>query len=281
MIKKLFVTCFTLMSLMAYTQSAEEAVMSFFNAMNNSDTASLVPLLQHDLSLHSLMKSKRGLYEVFAESKDGFLKAIGSSVKGDLNEVIYNVKSLQHDHIASVSMDYNFYYKNKFSHCGVNIFSLMHTSDGWKITSISDTRNVAECEETVKAKTNKFLDDWHMAATKADSAAYFGMIADDGVFVGTDSTEVWGKSAFAKFAGPYFAKGKAWDFKKSSRNIRVDNARSMVWFDEMLHTWMGPCRGSGWIDITNGLYKLKHYVLSVTVPNDDIQEFLKIEKNKK
>ena len=34
---------------------------------------------------------------------------------------------------------------------------------------------------------------------------------------------------------------------------------------------MGVCRGSGVIDFDNAEFKIEHYVLSLTIPNDDIQ----------
>ena len=131
----------------------------------------------------------------------------------------------------------------------------------------------------LKEKIDQFLDAWHMAATKADSASYFSMMADNSVFIGTDSFEVWNKQQFIEFAAPHFKKGKAWDFKKTIRNIHIDVSRNMVWFDEMLTTWMGPCRGSGWIDISgDNKFQLVQYVLSTTVPNDKINQFLEAMK---
>jgi hypothetical protein len=100
--------------------------------------------------------------------------------------------------------------------------------------------------------------------------AYFNALAEDAVFIGTDSFEVWNKKQFLDFAAPYFKKGKAWDFVKISRNLHFDGERRMIWFDEVLDTWMGPCRGSGWIAIEGDQLKIKQYVLSMTVPNDKI-----------
>ncbi len=127
-----------------------------------------------------------------------------------------------------------------------------------------------------KQEIDHLLDAWHMAATKADSLAYFSLMDDPSVFVGTDSFEVWEKKAFISFAGPYFAKGKAWSFTKITRNIYLDPALPAIgWFDEMLDTWMGPCRGSGLVVKKGNKWLIKHYVLSVTVPNDKIQQVIK------
>ena len=98
------------------------------------------------------------------------------------------------------------------------------------------------------------------------------------VFVGTDAGEVWTKKQFKTFSKPYFDKGKAWDFTAIDRNIYIDESGKIVWFDELLNTWMGICRGSGVLKKINNQWKIKHYVLSVTVPNDDIDKVIKAKQ---
>jgi ketosteroid isomerase-like protein len=126
---------------------------------------------------------------------------------------------------------------------------------------------------------HKFIDDWHLAATKADANAYFGAIADNGIFIGTDATERWNKKQFLGFAKPYFDKGKAWDFKAYGRTVHVSNDGRFVWFSELLTTWMGVCRGSGILEKTPQGWKIQQYHLSVTVPNDLIRDFLTLVAN--
>tara|TARA_B100001059_G_C17627652_1_gene472786 strand:- start:133 stop:291 length:159 start_codon:yes stop_codon:yes gene_type:complete len=43
---------------------------------------------------------------------------------------------------------------------------------------------------------------------------------------------------------------------------------------------MGLFRGSGVIDNANEKLKIKHYMLSITVPNEKIQDFINIKKEK-
>lgn len=119
-----------------------------------------------------------------------------------------------------------------------------------------------------KQTINTLLDNWHAAAAKADYAGYFGKIDDDGHYIGTDATENWDKKAFAAFAKPYFDKGRAWDFKAVERNIYFSKDGKVAWFDELLDTWMKGCRGSGVLEKQGKVWKIKHYVLSMTVPND-------------
>lgn len=52
----------------------------------------------------------------------------------------------------------------------------------------------------------------------------------------------------------------------------------MVWFDELLKTALGPCRGSGVFIKSNSEWKLKQYVLSMLVDNKDISAVLAIKQ---
>lgn len=137
----------------------------------------------------------------------------------------------------------------------------------------------ASLAQTDTTALHKFIDAWHMAATQANATAYFGAIADHGIFIGTDATEHWTKQQFLSFAKPYFDRGKAWDFKAYNRKLHVSNNGQFVWFSELLTTWMGVCRGSGILEKTANGWKFQQYHLAITVPNDLVPDFLTLVKN--
>ena len=98
------------------------------------------------------------------------------------------------------------------------------------------------------------------------------------LFLLVDASENWTKKEFSDFSKPYFDKGKAWDFKTLERNIYVNTSGDFVWFDELLNTWMGTCRGSGVLEKKGKIWKIKYYVLSVSIPNDDVQKIIAVKK---
>ena len=113
------------------------------------------------------------------------------------------------------------------------------------------------------------LDDWHLAAAQADEGRYFGHLATDAVFLGTDATERWAKGAFQVWAHPIFLRGKAWSFKATRRAITVSADGSTAWFDEDLATPnLGPCRGSGVLTRSQERWLIRQYNLSVPIPNE-------------
>lgn len=124
---------------------------------------------------------------------------------------------------------------------------------------------------------NTLLNNWHAAAAKADYNAYFDKIAKDGHYLGTDAGENWDKAAFAAFAKPHFDKGKSWDFKTLERHVYFSSDGKMAWFDELLDTWMKVCRGSGVLVKEGKDWKIKHYVLSMTVPNASTKEVVSLK----
>ena len=138
--------------------------------------------------------------------------------------------------------------------------------------------NPTQDMNSLKVEINDLLDSWHKAAGKADYQNYFGALDSLSVYVGTDAAEVWNKKQFSTFSKPYFDRGNAWSFKALNRNIYFSKNNEVVWFDELLDTWMGLCRGSGVLEKTNNKWKIKHYVLSVTIPNDKINSVIKINK---
>lgn len=134
-------------------------------------------------------------------------------------------------------------------------------------------------QETSEEKINNLVDQWHKAAAEADFDQYFGLMTADGVFLGTDATENWQNDDFREFSKPYFDRGKAWSFTSLERNIYFNENKSIAWFDELLDTHMGICRGSGVLQKTETGWKIAHYVLSIAIPNENVEEVTQLKKS--
>ena len=151
------------------------------------------------------------------------------------------------------------------------------------------TLTACETDEKPSAKTNekpnvnnlnKQIDNGHQAAADMDADTYFGMMAGESIFIGTDKTENWTKAEFEALYRPYFAEGKSWDFKRIERNWYFNNEYNIAWFDETLDTWMGVCQSSGVMEKqNNGDWLIKHYQLSLTVNNDKMDAVIEVMEN--
>ncbi|MET6991170.1 nuclear transport factor 2 family protein [Sediminicola arcticus] len=135
-------------------------------------------------------------------------------------------------------------------------------------------------QEDEKEVVTTVLDAWHQAAADADFEAYFSKMTEDGVFVGTEAMENWQNAEFKEFSKPYFDKGKAWSFTGLQRNIYFNRTMDMAWFDELLDTQMKLCRGSGVLKKTEHGWKIAHYVLSIAVPNENVDAVVSLKKAK-
>lgn len=134
-----------------------------------------------------------------------------------------------------------------------------------------------EVTDDDKQSVSTVMDNWHESAAITNFENYFNAMADESIFIGTDAGENWTKEEFQSFSKPYFDKGKAWRFKALERNIYFNESGNTAWFDELLDTWMGTCRGSGVLEKTGESWEIKHYVLSVCIPNDDMDEVIDVK----
>lgn len=132
---------------------------------------------------------------------------------------------------------------------------------------LAQATQAAQGAET--AAVSKVLDAFHTAAAKADEPAYFALLADNAVFLGTDATERWDKTAFQTFAHPHFASGKGWTFTPRNRHVDFSRDGRVAWFDELLDSaTYGECRGTGVLEKVAGTWKITQYHLTIPMPND-------------
>lgn len=132
--------------------------------------------------------------------------------------------------------------------------------------------------DVVKKDITNNIEAWHKAAADADFEAYFNLMTQDGVFIGTDASENWQLKDFKSYSKPHFDKGKAWRFTTLERHVYLDETQNLAWFDELLDTQMEICRGSGVVEKVNGIWKIKHYVLSITIPNNKVNDVVVLKK---
>ena len=151
------------------------------------------------------------------------------------------------------------------------------------IIDITDTRRKEGCiteAPNAEAQIHALMDAWHKAAAVADEDIFFGSMAPQAIYLGTDDSERWLRDDMKEWSKKYFEGDSAWDFTPSSRQIYWSGDKQTAWFEEKLATWMGPCRGSGVVALIDGEWKIEHYNLAVTVPNDKIKSFIELMKAK-
>jgi hypothetical protein len=134
---------------------------------------------------------------------------------------------------------------------------------------VAGLAQAASADPALTKQVNAFVDAWHDDAAHA-RMAYFDKIAPDGVYIGTDRSELWQRDAFKAWARKYFEGRKsAWAFKATRRNVYASEDGKLIWFDELLDTPnMGHCMASGVVRKTAKGFEIVHYQLSMAVPNE-------------
>lgn len=121
------------------------------------------------------------------------------------------------------------------------------------------------------------LDDFHAAASEADSARYFGHFAENAIFLGTDITERWTLEEFRAYAQRPFAEGRGWTYVPKERHIYLSPDGMAAWFDEILaNESFGDTRGTGVLVRTGNTWKIAQYHLTLPVPNSLIYELVRM-----
>lgn len=127
------------------TDGVKQAINTLFDAMRKGDSTLLKSVFAKEMVLQSVSNDKTGKAIISVDSANDFAKAIGTPHSAVYDErITFGDVKIDGD-LASVWAPYKFYLGDKFSHCGVDVFSLMKTDKGWKIIYIVDTRRKDNC----------------------------------------------------------------------------------------------------------------------------------------
>jgi hypothetical protein len=121
-------------------QTPGETVQRLFDAMSVHDANAARQLFTADAMLFSVRPDGTPV----AIPYEKWVAQLGAS-KDVWLERTWNPTLLEHGPIAVLWAEYDFHLNGKFTHCGIDSFNLLKTTEGWKIAAISDTREVSGC----------------------------------------------------------------------------------------------------------------------------------------
>jgi len=142
---------------------------------------------------------------------------------------------------------------------------------------VSCARPILDVETSVphEQQISAVLDDFHAAASEADSDRYFGHFTSDAVLIGTDATERWSLEEFRPHLKPILDQGRGWTYTMTSRHVFCSKDQRTAWFDEMTQNEkLGECRGTGVLVWEESVWKIAQYHLTIPIPNDLAHEFV-------
>jgi hypothetical protein len=141
-------TALTFLATPVNAQEDREAILAkvqqFFDALEMSDTAAGREAVLLDGQYFRLREIGDSL-DLGRTLHTEFLRnlAVGGN---EYLERMWEPTVLQHGRMAVVWTPYDFYRAGEFSHCGVDVFNLIRTDVGWKISGIMYTVEPTSCK---------------------------------------------------------------------------------------------------------------------------------------
>ena len=118
-------------------------VQQFFDTMTSRDVEGAKRVLMPEARMFSV-RDQNGQSAARASSAESYLKGLGEG-KQTNRERMWQPEVKIHGGIASVWTPYDFWIDGKFSHCGIDIFDLVKTAEGWKIAAVTYTVERTGC----------------------------------------------------------------------------------------------------------------------------------------
>ncbi|RYY81896.1 MAG: hypothetical protein EOO15_23780 [Chitinophagaceae bacterium] len=140
----------TVWSATASAQSAEDSVRAtvirLFDGMRKADTAAIRAAFAPGALLQTVLVNREGKTHMESEPADSFLAAVARPHNEVWDERITFDGMRIDGPLATVWTPYHFYAGDKFSHCGVDAFTLARIDGKWKIIYLVDTRRRTGCD---------------------------------------------------------------------------------------------------------------------------------------
>lgn len=126
----------------AAEKDALAAAQKLFDGMAAHDAAGIRALLLPDARLYSVRNDAAPV----ATTGEDFAARLAAA-KGELLERFTGPPAVSiRGRMAQVWGEYEFLRDGKFTHCGVDTFTLFKTADGWKVASLAYTMETTGCK---------------------------------------------------------------------------------------------------------------------------------------
>lgn len=142
-----FVLAIALPSGAVEAQAARDSVLAtvqeFFRSMEANDAPAAARILTSDGFAYATRKSGDSV-TVRSRSFQSHLDRLRAAGEVIL-ERMWNPVVQVHETVAMVWTPYDLYVNGKFSHCGIDVFTLVQEREAWKIASVSYTVQPVGC----------------------------------------------------------------------------------------------------------------------------------------
>ena len=122
-------------------------INTMFDGMREGDSTKVHSVFSDEVVMKTIARNRESGELMVRESLlQNFLNAVGTPHDNVWNEKVLSFKINIDGPMATAWTPYEFYSGEKFSHCGVNNFTLFNAGSGWKIIYLIDTRRREGCK---------------------------------------------------------------------------------------------------------------------------------------
>lgn len=123
------------------------AVQGFFDTMTSRDAEGARAVLDPDGDFVSVRWNDAGERMVRRSSNEDYLRSLATDTE-EYVERMWEPEVWVHGPIAMVWTAYDFHIDGRFSHCGIDAFQLLRTTEGWMITGGTYTVERVDCADS-------------------------------------------------------------------------------------------------------------------------------------
>jgi len=121
------------------------------------------------------------------------------------------------------------------------------------------------------------LADFQAAGVEADAERFFGHLAPEAIYLGTDATERHTVEELRARIEPHFAQGTGWTSRLKQANVSVTEDARLAWFDARLEREpFGELRASGVLEQRDDVWLIVQYNVSLPIPNEAVRDVVKL-----
>lgn len=126
----------------------QKTIETFFDGFHKGDTILMKSVMMDKFTTQTALTNKEGRDVLVTEDSSILIKAIANRPKDQKWDERLSDFNIQVDgNMANVWTNYEFWFNNNFSHCGVNSFQLFYDNGRWKIIYLIDTRRIKGCQK--------------------------------------------------------------------------------------------------------------------------------------
>ena len=145
--KNLFIIVLLIVNLKSFAQEKQQQdkkeilqkVQKFFDALETQDTVLYKSILLKDGQTWAISEKDGTVIYSIRQFSDRLKTLINPN--SIIQEKTLSSKVMIHKQIAMAWVPYTLDISGKFSHTGVDVFTLLKTSEGWKISTLAYTRD--------------------------------------------------------------------------------------------------------------------------------------------